>query len=391
MSVNTVKRQWLLWGAVLLFMPASVFANPSNLEYPYIYKSTRAMGMGGAYTAVGGRNDTLFYNPAGLINIPRDKSWEVDLLNLSLEYGKYTAPFIRDMQHALELPSGSDNSGNDEQLQAVNDVLAKYRGENIHLRVADFTAIGHRSDRWAFSVGGIGSGRVDMVPHQGFGSDGLLEVNGDAYYGGIGGVSIGITDNLFAGLSVKALHRDTLNHVFTAREIVENQDDLRDYIEKNLQKSGEATGFDFGVIWKFAPASALKPSFGASVLNIGGLNFGPAGSLPESVNVGFAINPSLSWARSLTIAADYIDVTYEFKQDKDMAKRLRYGAELQLFDIWAAEFALRAGMYNNSPTFGVDLKLLILTLSYAMYTEELGAYAGQQKDQRQLITLDIGW
>jgi hypothetical protein len=230
-----------------------------------------------------------------------------------------------------------------------------------------------------------------MVPHQGFGSDGLLEVNGDAYYGGIGGVSIGITDNLFAGLSVKALHRDTLNHVFTAREIVENQDDLRDYIEKNLQKSGEATGFDFGVIWKFAPASALKPSFGASVLNIGGLNFGPAGDLPESVNVGFAINPSLSWARSLTIAADYIDVTYEFKQDKDMAKRLRYGAELQLFDIWAAEFALRAGMYNNSPTFGVDLKLLILTLSYAMYTEELGAYAGQQKDQRQLITLDIGW
>jgi len=28
------------------------------------------MGMGGAYTAVGGRVDSLFYNPAGLINIP---------------------------------------------------------------------------------------------------------------------------------------------------------------------------------------------------------------------------------------------------------------------------------------------------------------------------------
>jgi hypothetical protein len=189
MSVNTVKLHWPWWSAFLLLIPASVFADPSNLEYPYIYKSTRAMGMGGAYTAVGGRVDTLFYNPAGLINIPRDKGWKVDLLNLSLEYGEHTAPFIRDMQRALDLPSGTDSSGNNEQLQAVDDVLAKYRGENIHLRVADFTSIGHGYDRWAFGVGGIGSGRLDAVPHQGFGSDGLLEVNGDAYYGGIGGVS----------------------------------------------------------------------------------------------------------------------------------------------------------------------------------------------------------
>ena len=391
MSVKTIKLCWLLWGAFLVVMPASAFADPSILEYPYIYKSTRAMGMGGAYTAVGGRVDSLFYNPAGLINIPRDKGWEVNLINLSLEYGNDTPKFIRDMQRAFELPSGTSSSGNNEQLQAVDDVLAKYRGQNIHLRVADFSSIGHSYDRWAFGVGGIGSVSLDAVAHQGFGSDGLLEVNGDAYYGGIGGVSIGVTNNLFAGISVKSLHRDTLIHDFTSREIVDNENDLKDYIEKKLQKSGEAAGFDFGVLWKIAPASVLKPSFGASVLNIGGLNFGPAGSLPQSVNVGFAINPSLSWSRNLTVAADYIDVLDNFKQDKDIAKRFRYGAELQLFDILPAEIAVRAGMYNNSPTVGFDLRLLIFTLSYAMYTEELGAYAGQEKDQRQLITLDIGW
>jgi hypothetical protein len=74
-----------------------------------------------------------------------------------------------------------------------------------------------------------------------------------------------------------------------------------------------------------------------------------------------------------------------------MAKRLRFGAELQLFDILPAEVALRAGWYNSSPTLGFDVRLLIFTISYAMYTEELGAYAGQDKDKRQLITLDIGW
>ena len=48
-------------------------------------------------------------------------------------------------------------------------------------------------------------------------------------------------------------------------------------------------------------------------------------------------------------------------------------------------------MYENSPTAGFDVRLLIFTVSYAMYTEEVGAYAGQNKDKRQLLTVDIGW
>jgi hypothetical protein len=392
MSVGKIKLHWLLLGVLCIVLPASAFADPTMLEYPYIYKSTRAMGMGGAYTAVGGRVDSLFYNPAGLINIPQDKGWEVNLINLSVGYGKNTEKFLKDMKDALDTQDlNGDGSSNDDQLRAVNDVLAKYRGENLHLRVADFTSIGHSYDRWAFGVGGVGSGRLDALTHQGFGSDGFLEVDADATYGGLGGVSYGITDNLFAGISVKSLHRDTLIHNFTARELVDNQDNLSDYIQKDLKKSGDATAFDLGVIWKFAPASQFKPSFGASILNIGDLDFGDAGKLPQTVNLGLAINPAISWARSLTVAADYIDVMNNFKQDKDMAKRLRYGAELQLFDILPAEVALRAGMYNNSPTFGFDLRLLVFTLSYAMYTEELGAYAGQDRDRRQLVTLDIGW
>src|SRR3990172_13004529 len=115
-------------------------------------------------------------------------------------------------------------------------------------------------------------------------------------------------------------------------------------------------------------------------MNIGDMKFGDAGSIPQTVNLGIAINPSLSMFRSLIVGADYIDVLNNFKQDKDMAKRLRLGAELQLFDIWPAELALRAGMYESQPTLGFDLRLLIFTVSYAMYTEEIGAYASQDKD-----------
>ncbi len=393
MFVIKNKRCWLLVAVVVLMLPALALAQePTTREYPYIYKSTRAMGMGGAYTAVGGRVDSLFYNPAGLINIPRDKGWEFNLINVSAEYGKNVKDFLNDFKDASDTGDlNHDGSSDDDQLRATNDVLAKYRGENLHLRVSDFTSLGKSYDRWAFGVGGIASGRLDAMTHQGFGADGFLEVNADAVYGALGGVSIGVTHDVFVGLTVKSLHREALIHNFTAREFVDKQDNLDDYIKDDLRKSGNAIGFDTGLIWKFAPDSPLKPSVGASIMNIGDMKFGDAGKMPQTVNVGIAINPSLSMFRSLTVGADYIDVLNNYKQDKDMAKRLRIGAELQLFDIWPAELALRAGLYESSPTLGFDLRLLIFTISYAMYTEEIGAYAGQDKDKRQLLTVNVGW
>lgn len=378
--------------AALCIAPLAASAQTTtSREYPYIYKSTRAMGMGGAYTAVGGQVDSLFYNPAGLINIPRDKGWEVNLINISAEYGKNVENFLDDTSSALDTGDlNGDGSSDDDQLRATNDVLAKYRGRNLHMRVADFTAIGKSYDRWAFGLGGIASGRLDVMTHQGFGADGFLEVNADAIYGVLGGVSYGVSENVFVGISLKSLQRESLIHNFTAREFVEKQETLDEYIQDDLRVSGEAIGADVGVIWKFNQNSALKPSFGASIMNVGDLNFGVAGKMPQTVNVGIAINPSLSKFRSLTVGADYIDALNNYKQDKDMAKRLRLGAELQLFDIWPVELTLRAGMYQSSPTFGLDFRLLFITASYAMYTEEIGAYAGQDKDKRQLLTVNIG-
>lgn len=396
---GSLRTMFLLSIVVVLSWtaPAGVFAQePSSLEYPYIYKSTRAMGMGGAYTAVGGRVDTLFYNPAGLINIPQDKGWEVNGLplpvNLSAEVNKNGLDFAKDLQDALKTGDlNGDGSENDDQLRAANDVLAKFRGENLHVRVADFPSIGRSYDGWAFGVGGFGSGRFDGIAHQGFGDEGLLEVNADAFYGALGGFSKRLTDNVVAGLSLKYLHRISLIHNFTARELVEKQENIGDFVKDELKQEGNALGADVGVLWSFAPDSPLKPALGVSVMNAGDLNFKNAGRIPQSVNVGVSINPDLTWARSLIVGADYVDLFQNFRQDKDLAKRLRFGAELQLFDITPVELALRAGLYEGSPTAGFDLRLLVFTFSYALYTEELGAYPGQDRDRRQLLTLNVGW
>ena len=151
-------------------------------------------------------------------------------------------------------------------------------------------------------------------------------------------------------------------------------------------------GFDAGFLYQLAPDSRTRPSIGVSVLNVGGLDFKDgAAEIPQTINVGFSLNPPFFLGRSLTLGFDYVDVTKAYTQDKDINKRLRYGAELQLFDIIPAELTVRAGMYQGSATLGADVRLLFFTIQYAMYTEEVGAYAGQDKDKRQLVTLNVGW
>lgn len=391
---NRRQKTVLMVLFVFLFIfPSTVFSQePTVREYPYLYKSTRAMGMGGAYTAIGGRVDTLFYNPAGLSNMPREKGWEFNLINISGEIGKDVIDFVNDMDDALGTGDlNKDGDDSDDQMRAVNDVLAKYRGKNLHLRLADFTSLGKNFNNVAFGLGGLASARVDAMTHQGFGPEGFLEVNADATYGGIAGLSTRVIDGLYGGLSIKALHREALIHKFTARELVENQDDLDKYIKDELRVSGNAVGFDAGLLYRFAQDSWLKPSIGISALNIGDLSFDDAGKIPMTVNIGVAINPDIPVFKSLTIGLDYVDLLNNFEQDDDKGKRLRFGGELQLFDKKLLAMAVRAGLYQGYATFGADLRFLIFSLSYVTYAEEIGAYAGQDDDRRHLITLNVGW
>ncbi len=392
MSLKKIRFQLFL-GFALTVLPAVAFAqSPTSREYPYLYKSPRAMGMGGAYTAIGGRVDSLFYNPAGLSNMPKDKGWEVNILNPAMGVGSNTTDFMNDMQDALDTTDlNLDGATDDDQMRAVNEVLAQNRGKNLHLDITDFTSIGKSFDRFAFGLGGLANARLDAMAHQGFGPEGFLEVNADATYGPVGGFSYGITDNVFVGLSAKMLNRESLVHNFTTREFVEKQDTLDNYIIDDLRKSSSAFGVDAGVIYKFARDSRFRPSVGLSAMNIGDLKFGDAGKVPMSINTGFAVNPQIPFFRSLILGLDYVDITKNYTQDKDNGKRLRYGGELQLFDVLLAEMSVRAGMYEGSPTIGADLRLLTFMVSYVKYSEEVGAYAGQDKDERQIVQVTFGW
>jgi len=362
----------------------------ATLEYPYLYKSPRSMGMGGAGVAIGGRFDSIFMNPANLTDLPSD-NWEVNLLNFSLGYGKNVEEFIDDIDAATDVGDlNGDGDTSDDELTAVNNVLQEYRGANMHFDASVLSSMARGGEAVSWGVGALGSFRMNMIPHEGFGSGGLLEVHSALDYGYIIGAAFNKSRKFHPGFSLKFINRDSVDHSFSAREIVENEDNLDDYLTDEVVNKGTAFGFDAGLIYEMNDI-LMKPAIGFSVLNIGDLDFGEAGSIPMTLNLGISAKADLPVLGNILTGFDIVDVTGEFHEDSDMVKRLRMGLEMLVVDNTLSTIALRAGLYQGYGTFGADLRLAMFSLSYNTYAEEIGAYAGQRADRRHVISFAVRW
>ncbi len=381
--------------SALLFNVVSAYA--INYEYPYIFKDPRTIGMGGATVAVGGYPNSIFYNPAGIANIQQSEGFLVNLFDLNLSTNKNAKDFITDLLDALDT-GDLDNDGDDgdDKLEAVNNVLKAYYGKNIHFYGSDYSSVSKRVNKLVFSIGFLAAIKADGQTHQGFGSEGILELDYNTTAGLIFGLSYDFMDGgLSVGLSGKYLYRNALRHSFTARELVEHENDLDTYITDELAKSESTVGFDFGAIYrldKIVPkGNILRPSVGFSILNIGDLDFQDAGKIPMTVNVGVAINPDVPFINNWTIALDYVDLLKNYEQDEDNIKRLRLGTEIRLFDNKWTDLSLRAGLYQGHPTAGIDFRLTIVRVAFTTYAEEVGAYSGQDEDRRYILSASITW
>ena len=368
---------------------------PIAFEYPYIYKDPRVMGMGGAYVAVGGTSASLFYNPAGIGKIKKEAGFEVDLIGVTAAVSKDGYKFLQDFQDALDTGDlDGDGDTSDDQLEATLDVLKEYRGKVLHFSVDTFPSVARRFGNLGIALGGIAVLKFDAVPHQGFSSQGLLSVDASLTYGGVGGLSYGfLNEKLTLGVGIKQLSRELVQKDFTARELVENQDDLDNYINDEVRKSGSATGVDVGVIYDLTEIFGFKTSVGASYMNIGDLDFGEAGNIPGTLNAGLALKKegTSAFLSGVTLALDVVDLTKNYEQDEDWGKRLRAGAELKVWNGKLSDFILRVGSYQGYLTAGAELRFLLLRVVATTYAEEVGAYSGQDENRRYMLSAYITW
>lgn len=372
-------------------------------QHAYVYNDARIMAMGGANVAVGGYSTSVFSNPAGLLGIKKEHGFEVELLGLQATYSSGAADFAQDLSDAADTEDDAE----------IAKVIQKYSGDYFHIDASNYSSLSKNGDFLAWSVGLLAASDVNLIPHANDATK-LLEVHGRVYGGlvlsgakAFDGVGPGTLD---AGITVKYIAQKSYDAALSTSEILDNSDDLGSYLQDTYGVDNSAIGLDLGVNYHPFPDNALHPSFGLSVLNVGGLDMGDNyGSVPMTVNLGVGIAPEVALIEDLKVAVDYCDILNAQKgylyertlasnayvrtelDDTDFMKRLRMGVSATLIDTGWVMTNVSLGMYQGAYTAGIDMQLAIVKLTAATYEEQVGLTAGDWTDRRYTLALGIGW
>ena len=188
---------------------------------------------------------------------------------------------------------------------------------------------------------------------------------------------------LRVGVGGKFISRSWFNKNFTIADIASES---FDFDKEKIDKSDMS--FDLGLLYNLPILQKLNPQAGLSILDITDLDFGDGGKIPQRINLGISMQPKIPYITSCILALDYQDITGAYEQDDSFGKRLHAGVEVGLLKN---HFVVRGGLNQGYSSFGAEIDLWLLKLSYVNYTEEIGIYAGQDKDERQALQLIIGW
>lgn len=338
--------------SMLLAAPATA------AELNHFFKSPRALGMGNAFTAVSNDTTALFYNPAGLNKID---TWNLTIFN----------PYVEGGQNILDAESEINDTDLNNNAELA-DLLRNHIGETFHASFGFYP--GFSKKHFAFAV--LAQGEVNATPHTP--QNPRLEidskVSGSAHIGYARGF---FDEKLSVGAAGKFVHMESLSKIYTVVEMT--ADDFQDRVEDDMVK-GDGFGIDLGAIYEMP--IFFHPAVGVTVHNILETDLGDAGELPTSIDIGFSATQKFAddWI-TLTLAADYVDITNELSSDDDVTKRLHGGMELWL----SKRLALRAGMNQGYFTAGATLNLWVVSLTYATYAEELGLESGTVDDRRHVV------
>lgn len=351
-----------------LFIPAIACLFLSSAlnagEYDHVYRGIRPLGMGGAFVAVSNDQNALFYNPAGLSYVPKQR---ITLLSVEAELGRDGYDAVTD---ALDVDTESE--------QEVASYLRDYIGEYTHAAAAVFPCY----IRPHFAFGVFGTARANTMARNYQYPSLVVDCAWNA--GAAAGYAHSLLDDsLSIGASVKYVHRESLTGEYTVPDIT--SDDFDDMLEDDTL-DGSGTLLDLGLIYRFGdiPIGGRTVSFqaGISVNNLIGADLGHARDLEEHVDVGCAILVG-PWI----FALDYFDISGRVGDDDDVGKRLRVGAEYRFNERVTA----RAGFHQGYPTLGLTIDMRFVQVDFLTYAEEVGTFAGQHDDRRYALGLRFGF
>jgi hypothetical protein len=368
-------------------------------ELTRYFPQLRPLLMGDAYVAVGDEASTVFYNPAGIANLPA-ASTEISLPLPQLVLG----PIFRD---ALVDPEAVSNRYNHLTPSGFRDLLGTRLYSDVTLRLP-FITLAERGVAFGFGVDALVNTEIlgnPVLPalHLELHADALLFLT----------VAGRPTENLSLGITPKLINRIGIDKVFTFGELFAtsstvNLDNHPDFQDLKNGTAYTAGGVDLGFIYRFPFWETWEPRFGASLLNIGGYDtqlglkgiefgrrptpFDPplGGELPQINSVGFAISP-IYYGIRYTVAFDVVDVTRTVLPGNDWYKRTRLGMEVGIGvkRDGTALFSVLGGYNGTHPSFGFLTRVWIFEAGMGTYEVELGEKAGDQVEQRTVFSFSL--
>ncbi len=351
--------------------PVFIFLVLFNVSISYAdelfdtYRSVRAMGMGGAYTGIVSGIDSLFYNPASLVDV---KGLNINLLNVNVAGTEFD-------DQILESLDGLTNSSTIGQ--SLNDLYGKPLSASAGAR-AGLTLPG-------FGLAGFGHANMSLTVNNPVIPD--LEVNSILDTGVVIGFAKRVNRIMNFGLAIKQVSRYGDRATFTASSVSSLDPQV---ITDALDKKGTGYGVDAAIEFIYRGDSFI-PKISAVAKNIGGIKFtndnnqfGPPPELEQEVVLAASMIYDTSVA-SLLMGADY---RYALNEDITDGRKLHLGMELSLPLI-----DLRGGLNQGYLSYGAGINLGIFRLDAASYGVEIGERTGQLEDRRNsvLISFDFGF
>jgi len=359
---------------VLLFAIATVAYGavvPSTF-----YETTRALGMGGAFTSVSDDFSMLMYNPA---NLSKNQPLHICLLKLEIEINQKTFDFASWLIPNMSKLSGDFTSWTAEDLDRLISA-------GIFLNVGDnFSVTGINTPIGNFGVGAFAkatanatiseeildikahlAAKLDVTVPVSYGTVLDIPMINEVANSMLGGGKFGI------GATVKLMQRFSFVEDTSILSLASF--DPAGMLSK---MTNPQTGFGFDVALNYN-----LPSCASTFSLVGRDLFTSLGTDTVNSNwvFGYALQPNLIPGIPVTIALDVNDMF----GSTTIMKKISLGAEVNIVGL----AVLRGGFYQGWASFGVSL---FGFLDYANYGVEQGLYAGnfEQRFHRVSITLGL--